>query len=273
MVVYACTVGVSVGGMFIAGFVPGVLLGGGLMLVVYILSKRYAFIQRKNRAGLGEILRGGREAILALMMPVIILGGILSGVFTATEAAGVAVFYAFVVGVLVYRQVKWGQLAKIMISSGVTTSIILFIIATANILAWVLASQQVPQRLSAFFLSLGTSPFLVLFFVNIFLLIVGMFMETGAAVILLSPILHPALVSLGLHPLHVGLVFVLNLSIGLITPPVGVCLFVACTIAKISLERLSRAILPFMAIEVVVLMVVSFLPPIVLFVPRMFGYA
>jgi tripartite ATP-independent transporter DctM subunit len=273
MVVYACTVGVSVGGMFIAGFVPGVLLGGGLMAVVYILSKRYAFIQRKRRAGLGEILRGSREAILALMMPVIILGGILSGIFTATEAAGVAVFYAFVVGVLVYRQVQWGQLAKIMISSGVTTSIILFIIATANILAWVLASQQVPQRLSAFFLSLGTSPYVVLFFVNIFLFIVGMFMETGAAVILLSPILHPALVSLGLHPLHVGLVFVLNLSIGLITPPVGVCLFVACTIAKISLERLSRAILPFMAVEVVVLMIVSFLPPIVLFVPRLFGYA
>jgi tripartite ATP-independent transporter DctM subunit len=273
MVVYACTVGVSVGGMFIAGFVPGVLLGGGLMAVVYILSKRYAFIQRKRRAGLGEILRGSREAILALMMPVIILGGILSGIFTATEAAGVAVFYAFVVGVLVYRQVRWGQLAKIMISSGVTTSIILFIIATANILAWVLASQQVPQRLSAFFLSLGTSPYVVLFFVNIFLFIVGMFMETGAAVILLSPILHPALVSLGLHPLHVGLVFVLNLSIGLITPPVGVCLFVACTIAKISLERLSRAILPFMAVEVVVLMIVSFLPPIVLFVPRLFGYA
>jgi C4-dicarboxylate transporter DctM subunit len=243
------------------------------MAVVYILSKRYAFIQRKRRAGLGEILRGSREAILALMMPVIILGGILTGVFTATEAAGVAVFYAFVVGVLVYRQVKWGQLARIMISSGVTTSIILFIIATANILAWVLASQQVPQRLSAFFLSLGTSPYVVLFFVNIFLFIVGMFMETGAAVILLSPILHPALVSLGLHPLHVGLVFVLNLSIGLITPPVGVCLFVACTIAKISLERLSRAILPFMAIEVAVRMIVSFLPPIVLFVPRMFGYA
>jgi tripartite ATP-independent transporter DctM subunit len=273
MVVYACTVGVSVGGMFIAGFVPGVLLGGGLMAVVYFLSKRYAFIQRQRRAGLGEILRGGKEAILALMMPVIILGGILSGIFTATEAAGVAVLYAFVVGVLVYRQVRWGQLAKIMISSGVTTSIILFIIATANILAWVLASQQVPQRLSAFFLSLGTSPYVVLFFVNIFLLIVGMFMETGAAVILLSPILHPALVSLGLHPLHVGLVFVLNLSIGLITPPVGVCLFVACTIAKISLERLSRAILPFMAVEVVVLMIVSFLPPIVLFVPRLFGYA
>lgn len=273
MVVYACTVGVSVGGMFIAGFVPGFILGLGLMVVVYIISKRYVFIQRKQRAGLWEIVRGSRDAILALIMPLIILGGILSGIFTATEAAGVAVLYALVVGILIYRQIEWKQLARIMISSGVTTSIILFIIGTANILAWVLASQQVPQRLSAFFLSLGTNPYLILFFVNIFLFIVGMFMETGAAVILLSPILHPALVSIGLHPLHVGLVFVLNLSIGLITPPVGVCLFVACTIAKISLEKLTRAILPFIAVEVVVLMIVSFFPPIVLFVPRLFGYA
>ena len=273
MVVYACTVGVSVGGLFIAGFIPGFILGLGLMVVVYIISKRYVFIQRKQRAGLWEIIRGSRDAILALVMPLIILGGILSGIFTATEAAGVAVLYAFIVGIIIYRQIEWKQLARIMISSGVTTSIILFIIGTANILAWVLASQQVPQRLSAFFLSLGTNPYFILFFVNIFLFIVGMFMETGAAVILLSPILHPALVSLGLHPLHVGLVFVLNLSIGLLTPPVGVCLFIACTIAKISLEKLTRAILPFIAIEVVVLMIVSFFPPIVLFVPRLFGYA
>jgi len=273
MVVYACTVGVSVGGMFIAGFVPGFILGLGLMVVVYIISKRYTFIQQKQRAGLWKILRGSRDAVLALIMPLIILGGILSGIFTATEAAGVAVLYAFVVGIIVYRQIEWKQLVRIMISSGVTTSIILFIIGTANILAWVLASQQVPQRLSAFFLSLGTNPYLILFFVNLFLFIVGMFMETGAAVILLSPILHPALVSIGLHPLHVGLVFVLNLSIGLITPPVGVCLFVACTIAKISLEKLTRAILPFIAVEVVVLMIVSFFPPIVLFVPQLFGYA
>lgn len=273
MVVYACTVGVSVGGLFIAGFIPGLILGLGLMVVVYIISKRYVFIQRKQRAGLWEIIRGSRDAILALIMPLIILGGILSGIFTATEAAGVAVLYAFVVGILIYRQIEWKQLARIMISSGVTTSIILFIIGTANILAWVLASQQVPQRLSAFFLSQGTNPYLILFFVNLFLFVVGMFMETGAAVILLSPILHPALVSIGLHPLHVGLVFVLNLSIGLITPPVGVCLFVACTIAKISLEKLTRAILPFIAVEVVVLMIVSFFPPIVLFVPRLFGYA
>ncbi|HSR11411.1 MAG TPA: TRAP transporter large permease, partial [Thermodesulfobacteriota bacterium] len=273
MVVYACTVGVSVGGLFIAGFIPGLILGIALMALVYVLSKRFAFIQRKKRAGFGEILKGSRDAVLALVMPLIILGGILSGVFTATEAAGVAVLYAFIIGMMVYRRIGWKQLSRIMIASGVTTSIILFIIATANILAWVLASQQVPQRLSAFFLSLGTNPYLILFFVNLFLFLVGMFMETGAAVILLSPILHPALVSIGLHPLHVGLVFVLNLSIGLITPPVGVCLFVACSIAKISLERLTRAILPFVAIEVAVLMLVSFFPPLVLFVPRLFGYA
>jgi C4-dicarboxylate transporter DctM subunit len=273
MVVYACTVGVSVGGMFAAGFIPGVLLGLGLMVVVYILARRSSLAYRKQRAGIGQILRGSWEAVLALVMPLIILGGILSGIFTATEAAAVAVFYAFVVGILIYRQIRWDQLRQIIINSGITTSIILFIIATANILAWVLASQRVPQHLSAFFLSLGTNPYFVLFMVNVFLFIVGMFMETGAAVILLAPILHPALVSLGLHPLHVGLVFVLNLSIGLITPPVGVCLFVACTIARISIETLTKAILPFLLIEVVVLMIVSFLPEIVLIIPRLFGYA
>jgi tripartite ATP-independent transporter DctM subunit len=273
MVVYACTVGVSVGGMFLTGLVPGLLLGLGLMLVIHIMAGRRSYLRRKRRSGFKEILRGSRDAILALIMPLLILGGILSGIFTATEAAAVAVFYAFIVGTLIYRETHLADLGRIIISSGLTTSIILFIIGTANILAWVLASQQVPQRLSTFFLSLGSSPYVVLFLVNLFLFIVGMFMETGAAVILLAPILHPALVSIGLHPLHVGLVFVLNLSIGLITPPVGVCLFVACTIAKISIEKLTRAVLPFLFVEVAVLFLVSFLPEIILFVPRIFGYA
>ena len=201
------------------------------------------------------------------------MGGILSGIFTATEAAAIAVLYAFLVGTLFYREIRLSQLNRILIDSGLTTSIILFIIGTANILAWVLAAQQVPQRLSAFFLSLGSNPYFILFLVNLFLLLVGMFMETGAAVILLSPILHPALVSLGLHPLHVGLVFVLNLSIGLITPPVGVCLFVSSAIGGISIEKLTRAMLPFMVVEVAVLLLVSFLPQTVLLFPKVFGYA
>jgi tripartite ATP-independent transporter DctM subunit len=273
MVVYACTVGVSVGGLFLAGFIPGLFLGLGLMGVVWVLGRSRSFPGRRKRARLREILRGSRDAILALIMPALIMGGILSGIFTATEAAAIAVLYAFLVGTLFYREIRLSQLNRILIDSGLTTSIILFIIGTANILAWVLAAQQVPQRLSAFFLSLGSNPYFILFLVNLFLLLVGMFMETGAAVILLSPILHPALVSLGLHPLHVGLVFVLNLSIGLITPPVGVCLFVSSAIGGISIEKLTRAMLPFMVVEVAVLLLVSFLPQTVLLFPKVFGYA
>ncbi len=173
----------------------------------------------------------------------------------------------------VFRELKIKRLYRIMVSSGLTTSVILFIIATANILAWVLASQQVPQKLSAFLLSVNSNPHVILFAVNIFLIVVGMFLETGAAVILLAPILHPALVALGFHPLHVGLVFVLNLSIGLITPPVGVCLFVTCAIAEIQLEKLAWSAVPFICVEILVLLIVSFFPQIVLFVPALFGYA
>lgn len=272
MVVYASTVGVSVGGMFLTGFVPGVLLGTGLMAVVYILSCRRSYLWHAGKPSLRSIVSGSRDAVLALMMLLIVMGGILSGVFTATEAAGVAVIYALLVGMFVFRELKVKSLYRIMVSSGLTTAVILFIIATANILAWVLASQQVPQKLSAFLLSLNSNPHVILLAVNIFLLVVGMFLETGAAVILLAPILHPALVALGFHPLHVGLVFVLNLSIGLITPPVGVCLFVTCAIAEVQLEKLAWSALPFIGVEILVLFLISFFPQIVLFVPALFNY-
>jgi len=272
MVVYASIVGVSVGGLFLAGFIPGVLLGLSLMVLVYIMAARRNYIWRSRRSSLGEILRGSVNAVLALVMPAIVMGGIITGVFTATEAAGVAVAYALVVGVLIYREITLSELKGLLIQAGNTSGMILFIIACANILAWVLASQQIPQRVSQYLLTLGTQPYFVLFMVNLFLLVVGMFLETGAAVILLAPILHPALTALGLHPLHVGLVFVLNLSIGLITPPVGVCLFVTCAIADVSLEKLARAILPFLMVELIVLFLVSFFPGMVLFVPRIFGF-
>ena len=273
MVVYASTVGVSVGGMFLTGFVPGVMLGLGLMAVVYTLSSRRSYLWHTSKPTVRAILAGSRDAVLALIMLLIVMGGILTGAFTATEAAGVAVLYAFLIGTFVFRELKMRNIYRILVSSGLTTSAILFIIATANILAWVLASQQLPQRLSSFLLSLNSNPFVILFAVNIFLLLVGMFLETGAAVILLAPILHPALVALGFHPLHVGLVFVLNLSIGLITPPVGVCLFVTCAIAKVRLEKLAWAAIPFICVEVIVLFIISFFPGIVMFVPTLFGYA
>jgi C4-dicarboxylate transporter DctM subunit len=216
---------------------------------------------------------GFLSAALALVMPIIIIGGIVGGIFTATEAAAVAVAYACVIGIFVYKEIPFKKLKTHLIAAGRTSGAILFIIACANILSWVLASQQVPQMLTEYMLSMSTNPYFVLFVVNVFLLVVGMFLETGAAVILLSPILHPALTALGLHPLHVGLVFVLNLSIGLITPPVGICLFVTCSIADISLEKLAKAIIPFLFVEFAVLFLISFSPGLVLLIPKLFGFA
>ena len=273
MVVYASIVGVSVGGLFLAGIIPGVLLCLSLMVLVFFMARRHNYVWRSERSTIREMARGFHSAVLALGMPVVIIGGIVGGIFTATEAAAIAVAYALVVGVFVYREIPLQSLKMHLTAAGKTSGSILFIIACANILSWVLASQQVPQMLSEFLLALSSDPYVILLAVNLFLLLVGMFLETGAAVILLSPILHPALTGLGLHPLHVGLVFVLNLSIGLITPPVGICLFVTCSIARISLEKLSRAIIPFLLVELAVLFMVSFLPGVVLCIPRLLGFA
>lgn len=273
MVVYASVVGISVGGLFLAGFIPGILLCLSLMIVVFVIANKRNYVWNTQRASLKQILIGGFSASTALVMPIIIIGGIILGVFTATEAASVAVFYALAIGFFVYKKLTFKDLKKHLVGAGRTSAGILFIIACANILSWVLASQQVPQKMTEFMLSLGTNPFFILFIVNIFLIFIGMFLETGAAVILLAPILHPALTGLGLHPLHVGLVFVLNVSIGLITPPVGICLFVTSSIAKIPIEKIIKAILPFILVEFGVLFLMSFLPDVVLFLPRLFGFA
>ena len=273
MVVYASVAGISVGGLFLAGFIPGILLCLSLMIVVFVIAHKRNYVWKTQRASLKQILKGGVSASTALVMPIIIIGGIILGIFTATEAASVAVFYALAIGFFVYKKLTFKDLKKHLVGAGRTSAGILFIIACANILSWVLASQQVPQKMTAFMLSLGTNPFFILFIVNIFLIIIGMFLETGAAVILLAPILHPALTGLGLHPLHVGLVFVLNVSIGLITPPVGICLFVTSSIARIPIEKIIKAILPFILVEFGVLFLMSFLPDVVLFLPRLFGFA
>lgn len=273
MVVYASIVGVSVGGLFLAGFIPGILLCLSLMALVFFLARNRNYVWRSQRSSFAEIAKSSAAAVLALIMPLIIIGGIITGMFTATEAAAVAVFYALVIGVIVFKELSLKHLKKHLIAAGRTSGSILFIIACANVLAWVLASEQIPQKLSLYLLSLGSNPYFILFVVNLFLLVAGMFLETGAAVILLSPILHPALTALGLHPLHVGLVFVLNISIGLITPPVGICLFVTSSIAKIPIEKMIKAIIPFLLVEFAVLFLVSFLPGLVLFIPRLFGFA
>ena len=270
MVVYGVTMGVSIGGLFLAGLVPGVIMGFSMMGIIYYYAWKRNYPRNERRPTFREIVRCSREAVAALILPVIILGGIMSGVFTATEAAAIAVFFAFIFGFFVFRTLKLKDLPRIFVNCGVTSSVIMLIIGTANVALWFLATQQVPEKVAVFFLSLSHNPYVLMLIVNILLLITGCFMETGAAIILFAPILAPILTKAGFHPLHVGFIFVFNLVVGMITPPVGICLFVGCTIAKISIERLSRAIWPFIVLLIGVLLICSYVPIISMIVPRIF---
>jgi C4-dicarboxylate transporter DctM subunit len=270
MVVYGVTMGVSIGGLFLAGLIPGVVMGLGMMAMIYYYARKRNYPRNERRATLREIAKGSREAVAALILPVIILGGIMTGVFTATEAAAIAVFFAFVFGFFVFKTLTLKDLPKILINCAVTSSTIMLIIGTANIALWFLATQQVPEKVATFFLSVSHNPYVLMLIVNILLLVTGCFMETGAAIILFAPILAPILTNAGFHPLHVGFVFVLNLVVGMITPPVGICLFVGCTIARISLERLSKAIWPFIVLLIGVLLIISYFPGVSMIVPRLF---
>ncbi len=271
MVIYGVSVGVSVGGLFAAGFVPGVMMGLALMGVVYVQAKRkgYATFERFS---LSRVLKELKGAFWALLAPVIILGGILGGIFTPTEAAAVAVVYSFIVGRFVYRELAWKDIPTILVNSGITTAAILLIIAMANVFAWVIAANMIPMKIAAVFLSISDNPFIFLFVINIFLLLVGMFMETGAAIILLAPILAPIATQLGINPLHFGFIMVLNLAIGMATPPVGVCLFVSCGLTGLSLEKISSAVYKFIIAELVTLMIVTYIEPISLFLPKLLGF-
>ena len=271
MVIYGVSVNVSVGGLFAAGFVPGILMGLALMIVVSRISKKRNYTMSEGFSG-KKVAVEFKSSIWALLAPVIILGGILGGIFTPTEAAAVAVIYSFFVGKFIFREIAWKDLPGILFQSGITTGAILLIISLANVFAWVIAANQIPVKLSALFLSATSNPYVFLLIVNILLLIVGMFMETGAAIILLAPILAPIAVKLGVHPLHFGFMMVLNLAIGMATPPVGVCLFVSCGITGLSLEKVSAAAMRFVFALLGVLLLVTYVAPISLFMPKLLGF-
>ncbi len=272
MVVFSLITGTSVGGLFLAGFFPGVLLGIGLMIVTYIISVKRNYPSNK-RATVREMADAFLKAIVPLLMPLIILGGILSGVFTATEASAVAVVYSLVIGLLVWRNISVKQLPEIFIKTAKTTATVFVVMACANIFNWLMATEQIPQQIAAFLTSNITSTWALLLLINIFLLILGCFMEGTAALIISVPIIMAILRGTGLDPIMIGAIVVLNLMIGLITPPLGLCLFIACGISKLTLEKLSKAILPFLAVEIVVLLLVTYVEPITMFLPRLFGFA
>jgi tripartite ATP-independent transporter DctM subunit len=261
MILYGVSAEVSIGELFIAGFGPGLLIGGALMLFVWVYCKIKGWGKQDGdgRLGFGTATR---KAAWALLMPVIILGGIYGGIFTPTEASAVAVVYALVVGMVIYREIKPSDLLPILKKSAISSSVILFIIANAGLFAFLITRAGVPDAIGTWLTSVLDSPFWFLLGVNAALFVIGMFIETSASIIVLAPILAPVAAHFGIDPVHFGIIMVVNLALGMITPPFGVNLFAACTVARISLDRIIPYLLPFVLVVLGCLMLISYLPVI-----------
>ncbi|PWC96278.1 C4-dicarboxylate ABC transporter permease [Azospirillum sp. TSO5] len=268
MIIVGTLTGLSVGKMFMAGAIPGLLLGIGMMLTVWILA-RVRNYPREPWQGFGALLRASRGAFWALLMTAIILFGIVGGYFTPTEASIVAALYAFVIGLFVYKGFKLRQLPGILLESAIGAGGLILLVGLANVFGWILTSEQIPQAIAASMLALTTNKYLIILLINILLLIVGTFMETIAALIILFPPLLAVATQVGIDPIHFATFAVLNLMIGLTTPPVGVCLFVAANIAKISLGAITKAIWPFLLCNIVILFLVSYIPALSLWLPSL----
>jgi len=272
VVIYSMAVGggVSIGALFAAGIVPGILVGVALMLACYIISKIRDYPRREQRVAIKDLLIGFKDAFLALMTPIIILGGVIGGVFSPTEAGAIAVVYSFIISFFVYHELKLSDLPSLFLRSGRTSAMVMIIIGTSSIFGMVIAYGQVGLKLGEFLKPMGYYGFILS--VNIILRIVGGFMDNNPAIIILAPIFAPIAARLGINPIHFGIIFVMNLIIGLITPPLGEVLFVAAPLAGISFEKVTKAVLPFMIIEIGVLLLVSYIPSISLWAPKILGF-
>jgi C4-dicarboxylate transporter, DctM subunit len=259
MILYGVSAEVSIGELFIAGFGPGLLIGGALMLFVYLYCKWKGW-GKNDGDGRLPFGKATLQAGWALLMPVIILGGIYGGIFTPTEASAVAVFYALVVGIVIYREITLANLYTILRKSVISSAVIMFIIANAGLFAFLITRAGVPEAIGLWLQSVLKSPGYFLLGVNAALFIIGMFIETSAAIIVLAPILAPVAQHFGIDPVHFGLVMVVNLALGMITPPFGVNLFAACTVARISLDRIVKQLIPFVLVVLGCLMIVTYVP-------------
>ena len=270
MVIYGSMMGVSIAALFAGGMIPGLLVALALMVYNHFISVKRGYSRADRRPTMKEFVKDIPPSLTALAMPAIILGGILFGVFTPTEAAAVAVVYAFVVA-LRRRALSAQDLVPMLGRTCSTVGMILLVMGAASILGWILAAEQVPTIVAEAILGLSSNRIVVLLLINAVLLITGMFMDIGVALIILAPILAPLAYSVGMNPVHFGIMMCVNLNIGLITPPLGACLFIACGVAKLKLEEVVKEIWPFIIAEVVALLLITFIPDLCLAIPRWMG--
>ena len=272
MIIYAYVMGESVAALFLAGIVPGILVGVGLMLTVTWMAERYDFPVASRRHSWRE--RGGAslKAFFPLMTPVIILGGILGGIFTPTEAAAVAVGYAMVIALFVMRTMRIVDLPDVLARAALTSAVVLLLVGAAMAFKTVVSLSHAPEILASMILSVSENRLILLFLINVLLFIVGMFLDAGPAIIILGPILGPIFVSMGIDPVHFAIIMSVNLTVGLATPPMGLVLFVASSVAGDRIENIPRAILPFLAVEIATIFLITYVPAISMTIPRLTGF-
>ncbi|WP_028784784.1 TRAP transporter large permease [Thalassobacillus devorans] len=269
-IIYGTLSGTSIGGLFMAGIIPGILYGLGFILLVSFIGYKYNF-QKSNRATWREVLTNTLNVLPALLVPFIIIAGIISGVFTATESAAIASVVAYIVGAFFYKELKWRKMPDILINTVITSATVTFLIAMANIFGWMIAFEQIPQAIVAGMTSLSDNPIVFLLLVNIFLLLLGAVLDGIAALIILVPVFMPLLTTFEIDPIHFGVIICINLTIGLLTPPVGTGLFIVSSIAEVQFEKLVRAVAPFLVMGVLILFVITYWENATMLIPNWLG--
>ena len=267
MVVYGAVANASIADMFMGGFAPGIIMGCSMMFVSWIISKKRGYTGTGTFA-VKSVGKSFVECFWALLMPVIILGGIYGGIFTPTEAAAVAAVYGIFVGLFIYKELKWSDFPSVMLSAALSTTMIMFVIGGASVFGWILANARVPQALAVMFTSIADTPVMFLMLVNVLLLIIGCLVNASAAVVILTPIFLPILASMGIDPVFFGVLMIVNLSIGAITPPVGVDLFVVSSITNLPIDKVVRQVVPYLGILLIDLVLFTYFPVIIEFLPR-----
>lgn len=273
MIIYAYVMGESVAALFLAGIVPGVMVGVGLMLMIKVMADKYDFPVASRKYTWGERRQASLKAFFPLLTPVIILGGILGGIFTPTEAAAVAVGYAFLIGFFVLRTLTLKEVPEILSNAGLTSAVVLLLVGAAMAFKTVVSLSHAPEQLAELILSLSENPLILLFLINLLLFVVGMFLDAGPAIIILGPILAPIFTSLGVDPIHFAIIMSVNLTVGLATPPMGLVLFVAAAVSREKVETIAKAILPFLAVEIIVIFLITYIPALSMTIPRITGFA